>query len=463
MKSVSIKILGTIVLLGFVSSPLLSQQEPTPPEGKRYICPPCGCSNDGKVFGFPGNCSVCGMPLIEKPTGVKHHISNSVKGAFTNTTFHTIYPKLIYPAFIVGLALGLLSLISSGLGRKKFLNPFLAGIILVLALYGFKNQLFGISYGMTNSFHSLFTPISFIVILGPLLYFYNKSVLTTNFKFRKTDFVHFLPGLLVFVWYFRTSLTEESAKRELMHSPFEVVISHYEQSLAVLFGFIYFVVTYRGFIRWKSKHALRNTILSSWLQRFNLTFLGILIIWALLIFINYWIYDFGIATLMYQLLWISFGIFIYWICFEIMSSPKFFLLNKTNNGVNGLVALSQAELKGITLKLDSLMRVEKLYLNEKLSLAEVAQNLEVNPKYLSMILNKSIGKSFYEYVNTFRIEEVKKLMLDPVNKNITIEAIANKAGFNSKSSFNAMFKKITGMTPKQFIRSAPQQDLEPKS
>ncbi|WP_422081013.1 helix-turn-helix domain-containing protein [Ulvibacterium sp.] len=453
MKLTLFKILCLVLLFGFSPSFLLAQQESGSIQDKRYVCPPCGCSNDHLVFGAPGACTVCGMPLIEEPLGIKGRISNTIEVTYTNSTFNRIYPKLIYPAFFMGLALGLLSLLSLGLGRKKFLNPFLAAIVLVLALYGLKNQLFGVPYGMTDSFQSLFTPISFIVILGPLLYFYNKSVLSTHFRFKRPYFLHFVPGLIIFLWYFSTSLTEESTKRELMHSPFEVVISHYEQSIAVLFGLIYFAISFGVFKKWKSKHALRNHTLSAWLLRFNYTFLGILIIWGLLIFVNYWIYSFGIATLLYQVLWISFGLFIYWICFEVMNNPKFFLLNKTNNGVNGLVSITKAELNSITDRLESLMRVEKIYLNEKLSLNEVAQNLEVNPKYLSMILNNSIGKSFYEYVNTFRIEEVKNLMVDPVNSNITIEAIANKAGFNSKSSFNTMFKKVTGMTPKEFMRS----------
>lgn len=455
MKLKSFKILCLFALFGLYPSILLSNHENGLTQNKSYICPPCGCANDHKEFKSPGACTVCGMPLIEEPQGVKQHISNTIKGTYTNSTFYQIYPKLIYPAFFIGLALGLLSLLSLSLRRKRFLNPFLAAIILVLALYGLKNQLFGVPYSMTNSFQSLFAPISFIVILGPLLYFYNKSVLSTSFRFKKSYLLHFVPGLIIFTWYFITSLTEESAKRELMHSPFEVAISHYEQSIAVLFGLIYFTISFIVFKKWRSKHALRNHTLSIWLMRFNFTFLGMLIIWGLLIFVNYWIYSFGIATLLYQVLWISIGLFIYWICFEIMNNPKFFLLNKTNNGVNGLVSITKAELNGITNRLESLMRVEKIYLNEKLSLNDVAQNLEVNPKYLSMILNNSIGKSFYEYINTFRIEEVKKLMIDPVNRNITIEAIANKAGFNSKSSFNTMFKKVTGMTPKEFMKSGP--------
>ncbi|WP_282161498.1 helix-turn-helix domain-containing protein [Ulvibacterium marinum] len=453
MKLTLFKILCLVTLFGVFPSTLLAQQESKSIQDKRYVCPPCGCANDHKVFEKPGACTVCGMPLIEEPLGIKGRISNTIEVTYTNSTFNQIYPKLIYPAFFIALALGLLSLLSLGLGRKKFLNPFLAAIVLVLALYGLKNQLFGVPYGMTDSFQSLFAPISFIVILGPLLYFYNKSVLSTNFRFKKSYWLHFVPGLIIFTWYFSTSLTEESAKRELMHSPFEVAISHYEQSIAVLFGFIYFTVSFVAFKKWKSNHALRSNKLPDWLQKFNFVFLGILIIWGLLIFVNYWIYSFGIATLLYQVLWVSFGLFIYWICFEIMNNPKFFLLNKTNNGVNGLVSITKGELNSITDRLESLMRVEKIYLNEKLSLNDVAQNLEVNPKYLSMILNNSIGKSFYEYVNTFRIEEVKNLMIDPVNRNITIEAIANKAGFNSKSSFNTMFKKVTGMTPKEFMKS----------
>lgn len=101
-------------------------------------------------------------------------------------------------------------------------------------------------------------------------------------------------------------------------------------------------------------------------------------------------------------------------------------------------------------QLQQLMEVEQLYLNTELSLNDLADKLEVSPNYISMLLNDYVGKSFYDYVNAFRVDEVKKRLLDPAYSNQTLSAIGGDCGFNTKSTFNRIFKNFTGKTPSQF-------------
>ncbi|NPD45591.1 AraC family transcriptional regulator [Lentimicrobium sp. S6] len=70
---------------------------------------------------------------------------------------------------------------------------------------------------------------------------------------------------------------------------------------------------------------------------------------------------------------------------------------------------------------------------------------------MSNIINQKHQKNFYEFVNQFRVEEVKKMMIDPQNKHLKLISLAYDAGFNSKASFNRIFKQTTSMTPSQFI------------
>ena len=99
------------------------------------------------------------------------------------------------------------------------------------------------------------------------------------------------------------------------------------------------------------------------------------------------------------------------------------------------------------------MDTEKPYLNGKLSLKQVATDLEISTNYLSQVINENMDMNFFDFVNGYRVEMVKEMIKDPSTKNFTLLAIAYDCGFNSKSSFNSIFKKHTGVTPSQFQQS----------
>ena len=96
------------------------------------------------------------------------------------------------------------------------------------------------------------------------------------------------------------------------------------------------------------------------------------------------------------------------------------------------------------------MKEEKPYLQPDMSLVELAKNLEVNRNQLSHVINEGIGENFYHFVNGYRIEEVKKLIKEDDQRRYTLLALANTAGFKSKTSFNNFFKKSTGLTPTEY-------------
>jgi adenylate cyclase len=92
------------------------------------------------------------------------------------------------------------------------------------------------------------------------------------------------------------------------------------------------------------------------------------------------------------------------------------------------------------------------FLNPELSLRELAKQIEVHPNHLSWVLNNNFGKNYNEFINKYRIEAFKIKAKAPKNANLTIEGLAYESGFNSKTVFNTTFKKVTGLTPKQFLK-----------
>jgi AraC-like DNA-binding protein len=101
-------------------------------------------------------------------------------------------------------------------------------------------------------------------------------------------------------------------------------------------------------------------------------------------------------------------------------------------------------------KLKSYMVDEKPYTNMDLTLKDLASALDTYPHYITQMLNTVFNQNFYDFINTYRVEEVQKRLHDPQFKNFTILAIAYDCGFNSKSSFNRIFKQKTRLTPSEY-------------
>ncbi|HCA78632.1 MAG TPA: AraC family transcriptional regulator [Bacteroidetes bacterium] len=100
-----------------------------------------------------------------------------------------------------------------------------------------------------------------------------------------------------------------------------------------------------------------------------------------------------------------------------------------------------------------LMSASGLYKNAELSIDDLAAKLGVHPNYLSQVINQRENKNFYDFVNTYRVAEFKRLISMPRNQHLTLLSVAFDCGFNSKSSFNRYFKKATGQTPSEYFTS----------
>lgn len=101
----------------------------------------------------------------------------------------------------------------------------------------------------------------------------------------------------------------------------------------------------------------------------------------------------------------------------------------------------------------TLMDENKIYQDPELNILEVSAQLHVPRHHLTQVLNDDLGKNFYTFINEYRIKDAQVRLKDPKNDNLTVLAIGYDAGFNSKSSFNTLFKKSVGMTPTEYRKS----------
>lgn len=101
----------------------------------------------------------------------------------------------------------------------------------------------------------------------------------------------------------------------------------------------------------------------------------------------------------------------------------------------------------------SAMENDNMFLNSKLSIHEVSEKLHIPRQYISEVLNMYMDTSFHDFVNRYRVEEFIKRLKNEQYNHFTLLGIATEVGFSSKSSFNATFKKVKGLTPTQYKKT----------
>jgi AraC-like DNA-binding protein len=102
------------------------------------------------------------------------------------------------------------------------------------------------------------------------------------------------------------------------------------------------------------------------------------------------------------------------------------------------------------LRMRNYMEQQKPYLDENITIKDLAEGIGIPAHHLSIVINNRLNKNFYTFINEYRVHEAVSILEDPANKDASIIAVAFRSGFNSKSTFNSVFKKITGVTPSEY-------------
>tara|TARA_Y100000385_G_C13091118_1_gene638830 strand:+ start:2024 stop:2812 length:789 start_codon:yes stop_codon:yes gene_type:complete len=190
----------------------------------------------------------------------------------------------------------------------------------------------------------------------------------------------------------------------------------------------------------------------SWLRNVLIAGVALTALWLLVTLSDYSRSTFSLELAIMTLLCLTF--LIYWVGYsmiirqELLDTPIFAIANQKH------VSSETNELSSKTdeyyHQLKKLMEDEKLYRDPNLNMTTLSEKTGLSNSYLSQIINQKDGRNFFDFINEYRIEEVKEKMKDPNFDHYTILAIAQDAGFKSKSTFNAFFKKSTGKTPSVF-------------
>ncbi|MDN5396567.1 MAG: helix-turn-helix domain-containing protein, partial [Chryseobacterium sp.] len=162
--------------------------------------------------------------------------------------------------------------------------------------------------------------------------------------------------------------------------------------------------------------------------------------------------------------WIKIGILVFqlfivcWYLFKALNNPGLFRNIDSKLKLVSDIILEQKENQPAVVneeltKLKKYMEEEKPFLNPSLTIQDLSKGSEIPARELSVLINHQLGQHFYDFINTYRIENAMHILKDTAKTKVTVLEILYEVGFNSKSSFNTAFKKHTGYTPTDYRKS----------
>lgn len=300
---------------------------------------------------------------------------------------------------------------------------------------------------------------------GPFLFLYTASYTSPNSSKRK-KLLHFIPFILglVSLFPFLLSKPEEKISVYLQEgNPYSLLMSIFFLSI-MLSGASYILLSLHKIYQ----HRKRIVKEYSYIEKINLKWLfylilGLSAIWLISLFAgDQYIFS---SVVLYSI-FIGYygikqvGIFTNQYITESHAFPKSYAKQVSEAEIKPQTskyiksALSSSQLESIHNGLVQLMQQKKIYQTPELSLTDVAKELNVHPNSLSQVINRVEQKTFFDYINYLRVEEFKKMVANPQSQQFTLLSLAYECGFNSKTSFNRNFKKVTGIPPSKYLKEA---------
>ncbi len=370
---------------------------------------------------------------------------------------------IIATGIIQALVIGFVILFNKN--RNRVASNTLATILFMCAL-AFIGVLADKMYD--SSIHRVVTnlepymPFYFTMLLGPMIYFHVKSFALENYRIEGKDYWHLSPVLINFIptflnlslllsQKFNFSFLEESTVNGLVDDYYT-----YGDALFWAHFSCYLLLAKRLFnsIKGVSKNITQTYLIS--LRRFLTYFLVFQVLWLpfLLVYISDYRYLIWENGLYYYPIYIPLVILIYWISFKYFTELHAYGLIGKFRKSSILLALSEQQISEAVVKLRLLMDAERMYLNPNLSVKDIADRLTISSRLLSALLNQHLKTNFNDFINEYRVNHVKKMLIDPKYSHLTIASLALDSGFNSIPTFQRTFKAFTKCSPVNYKKQA---------
>lgn len=400
------------------------------------------------------------------------------------------YSSILLIFFVHGLVYAML-LFRKGIKNETPSEKWLALFLLLCILY-ITPWMVGFAGWYDNQPYRdilFYTPLQHLYFIGPVIFFYIQSLLNPSFKFGKKEWLHLLPGILYLLFSVIAFTTDKLILKRyyFLANGQDPDFDLWYQLTGFLSMFMYFLLSLRYYNLYKKLMvqvvSYADTVLFKWVRNFLYAFLIMLIIRLLFSIASYFPV---FQKLRYMGDWwqyFSFAIIFYYIAITGYSNaiaakvsfklhllntrPSLLLHNAVAPAVNNnfIEEAEFIEIEDTQLqkkedtdlltewkpKILQLLKNEKAYEDPELSLTQVAKQLKTNASVISKVINQGFQVNFNDFINNYRIEAVQQKLKAGEQKTQTLLGIAFDCGFNSKATFNRAFKKVTMLSPKEWL------------
>lgn len=299
---------------------------------------------------------------------------------------------------------------------------------------------------------------SFDFSIGPLFYLYVRSMTARDWSWRRRYVWHFVPFLLVLSLMFPFFILGAADKVPFIEAYYRhmdglaamdetswinpvFMMAIYAQALT------YLVLSYVRLRRHEREvendYSDTQAVNLSWLRYLTMGLFILWVVWFLLFFND--ITGFSDIALT-----VAFSIYVYGLAYRHVRQPQVYAGQETVKRYEGSPLTDETGKRHVA-DIVHLMETEKLFVNPALTVQDLADRLQTSGRYVSQSINQHLGRSFYDFVNAYRVAEARRRLADDADQ--TVLAVAFAVGYNSKSAFNTAFKKYTGMTPSEYRKS----------
>jgi AraC-like DNA-binding protein len=320
-----------------------------------------------------------------------------------------------------------------------------------------KEKISGLISIISNSVAFYIAPVFYLSIS----YFINPNRI---WKFKEN--LHFLFGIVCFIVTICDFVSKDTTNGLTNNNTQLVsVITILYNIFYALFSIQILIYGYFTFIKLK-KHQKDIKLYISNTEIIDLKWLSNIVITVVFLFII-WVVDmqFEFSTDDFLLINLLLLVEIFFIGYHFIKQKEIypFSENQTNEIIEIIEEyesidskkqlIDDDKLQESKIELSKLMTSKKLFLDPEISLVKLATEMVCTPHTLSYIINNGYNENFFQFINRYRIEEAKRMILDPKNNYLSLLGIGFEVGFNSKSAYNSTFKKVSGQTPSEFKKS----------
>lgn len=365
-------------------------------------------------------------------------------------TFNIYNLSLLIP-FIIAMTFGLLILFTPSSNKRA--DCFLALILFIVALWNASILVLDLNIAR-YAVGIIWVPLTYSLALGPCLYLYIQSLIETDKLTKSKVWPHFVPVMIEITLFATQVFIGIPERKGYYQTELFRVVDPVVTGLAIISLMVYGycgmnkIQNYHQWVKNNYSHYHRYNL--NWLLRFTSVFMIFLVIWLTFFIIDYFFFDYNLTVSDYYPFYVSLAVISIWLSIESFTKPSTIYSDREIKNDKQMVAptIQNIELqeKGDWLK----NQIERnlLYLDPELSLKSLAETLDIHPNLTSKIINEGLNKTFSDCINEYRVTAViKKLENDDES---TLLAIAFDCGFNSKTTFNRIFKKRMGLTPLQY-------------